>query len=94
MWKDKTKQAEYNRQRYEKTRTWINELKSVPCADCGQTYPPYVMDFDHCRGVKLFNISQIGVGRMKGRAIIEAELAKCDVVCSNCHRIRTHSRLS
>ena len=64
--------------------------KSRPCADCGVTYPPYVMDFDHVRGNKL---REIGV--MRGTVstqVLLAEIAKCEVVCSNCHRIRTHRR--
>lgn len=57
--------------------------------DCGDSYPPYVMDFDHVRGVKTRN-----VGNMRTCSIetIQREIAKCDVVCSNCHRERTHSR--
>lgn len=71
-------------------RTIVNQAKATPCTDCGLTYPPYVMDFDHVRGRKLGEI-----GRMKGKvttATLRAEIAKCDVVCSNCHRIRTHRR--
>ena len=64
--------------------------KSRPCVDCGVTYPPYVMDFDHVRGEKL---KEIGVmrGTVSTRVLL-AEIAKCEVVCSNCHRIRTHRR--
>ncbi|AJD82175.1 HNH endonuclease [Mycobacterium phage Cosmo] len=49
------------------------------------------MDFDHVRGVKEFNI---GSYRTKSYSLqrIRDEIAKCDVVCSNCHRIRTHDR--
>jgi len=70
----------------------VDDLKRVPCADCRRKYPPYVMDFDHRDGEeKGENISlmrQQGVGMKR---ILE-EAAKCDVVCSNCHRIRTHER--
>lgn len=64
--------------------------KQRPCADCGVEYPHYVMDLDHRPGVeKEFEIS----GKYwKGRAAFLAELAKCDVVCANCHRVRTHTR--
>lgn len=73
-------------------RALLAELKAVPCADCGKTYPPYVMDFDHVRGKKLFAVTD-GYGKRKFplRKIL-AEIKKCDVVCANCHRIRTHSR--
>jgi hypothetical protein len=69
----------------------VAEAKSRPCADCGVRYPPYVMDFDHVKGQKLGNISRM-VGSTPSTAKILAEIAKCDVVCSNCHRERTFSR--
>lgn len=66
----------------------IREAKSAPCADCGQTYPYYVMDFDH-RDNKEFTL---GNYRSMGRKQILSEIAKCDVVCANCHRERTAAR--
>ncbi len=69
---------------------YVDNLKRKPCADCGQNFPSCVMDFDHVRGKKEFNIAT-GL-RFKGIQQILAEVAKCDVVCSNCHRIRTHGR--
>lgn len=70
-----------------KMRQFLNVQKSVPCADCGVQYPPYVMDFDHVRGVKKFDISKMISRKMV--SVLE-EIEKCDVVCSNCHRMRTH----
>jgi hypothetical protein len=69
-------------------RDLIIQSKSKPCADCGIKYPPYVMDFDHL-GDKLFNIpanTELSVSKLL------SEIAKCDVVCSNCHRQRTFQR--
>lgn len=67
-------------------------LKQRPCMDCGGTFPPYVMDFDHRDGSdKVNNISRL-ISRGNW-ARIEAEIAKCDLVCSNCHRIRSYARL-
>lgn len=68
----------------------IVERKSAPCADCGQKYPPYVMDFDHL-GDKDFNISYMRRHRMAFSKIV-AEMDKCEVVCANCHRMRTNER--
>lgn len=68
----------------------IRELKSLPCVDCGNCFPWYIMELDHARGEKKFNVTTSVVGM--GRKVIEAELAKCDVVCANCHKIRTYSR--
>ena len=70
-------------------RTKLQELKAVPCADCGVQYPPWVMEFDHVRGVKLFNVS--AAPAMSVDALL-AEAAKCEIVCSNCHQHRTRQR--
>lgn len=66
----------------------LREQKSKPCLDCGVSYPYYVMDFDHVRGEKLFNLSEVVNGAQSKKVILE-EIAKCEVVCANCHRIRT-----
>ena len=52
-----------------------------------------MMDFDHVRGEKLIDVSRLRSGR-PARARLDAELAKCEVVCANCHRRRTQMRLS
>jgi hypothetical protein len=69
----------------------IRDAKSRPCADCGQVYPPYVMDFDHVRGKKRFNIGLFRAGHTRPKEVL-AEIAKCDVVCANCHRERTYGK--
>lgn len=66
----------------------VNEVKAYPCQDCGQTYPHYVMDLDH-RSDKVRNISD-ALWWSTGRLI--TEIMKCDLVCANCHRERTHQR--
>ena len=66
----------------------VREAKSVPCMDCGGTFPYYVMDFDHREG-KSFTL---GKYREMGKQQILQEIEKCDVVCSNCHRVRTATR--
>ncbi len=71
-------------------RAKLAELKAGPCTDCGNSYPVVCMDFDHVRGEKLFNIGQAQHAPVDR---LEAELAKCELVCANCHRIRTQSRL-
>lgn len=70
----------------------INTAKSKPCADCGVEYPPYVMDFDHLDGeTKILGICEMRRHRMAFEKIT-AEIAKCEVVCANCHRERTNQR--
>ena len=73
----------------DKALSFVREAKSKPCMDCKESFPYYVMDFDH-RENKEFNIS--GQAGQISLARIKAEIAKCDVVCSNCHRKRTWSR--
>lgn len=48
------------------------------------------MDFDHVRGLKEGEISQLVY--TAGEERLRSELDKCDVVCANCHRIRTSTR--
>lgn len=68
-------------------RQWLDSLKTGPCVDCGGNFPPCVMDFDHVRGEKVANVSQM---IRWSRERVLAEVAKCDLVCANCHRVRTH----
>jgi hypothetical protein len=79
-----------NIRRRKMIKEFINAQKNQPCADCRVQYPPYVMDFDHVRGEKLFNVSA-APAIVPNLDKIREEIAKCDLVCSNCHRIRTYS---
>jgi hypothetical protein len=82
---------EHPEKRYRVRREFIDSMKrQTPCADCGNKFPPECMDFDHVRGDKVGGISSMFMAPM---AALEAELAKCEIVCANCHRIRTRKRL-
>lgn len=83
------KQNAYRRSNYMKRSAFINAHKVNPCLDCGVKYPPYVMQFDHTRGKKLFTI---GENRHRSEKQILEEIAKCDLVCANCHAERTYQR--
>ena len=77
---------------YQIKRKLIDSLKNKPCADCGILYPPYVMDFDHINGkIKLGNIGSM-ITRNLSLKNIKREINKCDLLCANCHRSRTHER--
>lgn len=70
-------------------RKFIVEYKDVPCMDCGEKYPHYVMDFDHRDPEKKnFNIAK-SVDDNVAWQKLKDEIAKCDIVCANCHRKRT-----
>jgi 5-methylcytosine-specific restriction endonuclease McrA len=80
-----------NELRRNAVRQIIREAKDRECADCGIRYPFYVMDFDHRRGLEnLFNIGRDALGGRCSLDGLRREIAKCDVVCANCHRLRTH----
>src|SRR5690349_20946122 len=83
------KVTEYNRAFLVKRRAALSRLKAVPCMDCGGNFPPVAMDFDHVRGEKEFSIA--ACAKFSWARLME-EIGKCDVVCANCHRIRTHNR--
>lgn len=73
----------------EKTE-FVRKVKNVPCTDCGVRYPFYIMEFDHREpSKKSFEVSRYANKTIE--AIIE-EIAKCDLLCANCHRERTHGK--
>jgi 5-methylcytosine-specific restriction endonuclease McrA len=86
-----------NRQRYIDTakrnkvrmREYVRSLKEKPCTDCSVQYPYYVMHFDHLHS-KEYDIATLVNYNNRGK--IESEIAKCEVVCANCHAQRTHQR--
>ena len=84
--------CEHNRIHYHyKKRAFLDNLKNFPCFDCGIKYPPYVMHFDHVPelGEKKSEISDMWSHKEE---TILAEVAKCQLVCSNCHAVRTYKR--
>lgn len=89
--KEKNRLLEKNRLSKKELRKKVIELKSgVPCVDCGICYPHYVMDFDHINDNKEFNVSDLIIYASWEK--IQKEINKCELVCSNCHRERTHKR--
>lgn len=68
---------------------YVKELKSkTPCKDCNKFYHWCQLDFDHLHN-KLFNVST--GARTLGLVKVKQEIEKCDIVCANCHRLRTHN---
>jgi hypothetical protein len=62
------------------------QIKKAPCVDCGGYFPAEAMDFDHVFGTKVSNVSSLRTGSWDR---VVKEIEKCDLVCANCHRIRT-----
>ena len=80
-----------NRQRT-RLKAILLAVKQQPCQDCGGVFHPWVMELDHREG----SIKLAAVGNLVGRGCTDerlcAEISKCDVVCANCHRMRTYHR--
>lgn len=88
----RAKTYKLNKLQFEKNREFINAFKKdKPCVDCGVTYHSCQMDFDHLGNKK------VGVAEMKAQHYstkrIQEEINKCELVCANCHRMRTYKRL-
>lgn len=92
MWRARSDQPYYLGPNRQALTDWVEGLKSVtPCVDCNTTFPPECMDFDHVVGDKVAGIAYM-ISRSYPRDSIVAEMAKCELVCANCHRIRTRRR--
>lgn len=86
------------RLRRARIREILRAAKDQPCIDCGVRLPAECMDLDHVRGDKKFNPSRATRGRaIDGPAgeinyvsieMLHEEIAKCEVRCPNCHRLR------
>jgi len=71
---------------------WLRSLKDgKPCADCGRSFPPEVMQWDHRPGFEKLVELSAAFGDWSREDIL-TEIAKCDLVCTNCHIIRTFTR--
>lgn len=85
----KTKEQVFRRKAFSRAITLIAREK--PCADCGRSLPPWMMELDHpptCE--KMDNVSRLA-GRCTNQTLI-AEIHKCTVVCNDCHKRRTRQR--
>ena len=78
-----------------RNKTWVHAQKAGrACLDCGGSFPAVCMDFDHIEGsAKVDSISRMMSTTVVSLKRLAEEVAKCDLVCSNCHRIRTYRRL-
>jgi hypothetical protein len=87
---NRDKMLAYTQERGHGFREWVDSMKAgKPCLDCSRTFPPYIMEYVHGRGEKRHNIGKMA--NHKPERVLE-EIAKCDLVCCACHRIRSHSR--
>jgi len=76
-------------ERARKIKIFLAEYKiKMGCKDCGYKKHHSALEFDHIKGKKQINIA---FAKSIGQA--KKEIEKCEIVCSNCHRIRTYNRL-
>lgn len=77
-----------NHRRMRENVAFLEQFKSRPCEDCGNIYPSKVMDMHHRESEdKEALISQLV--RKTTLPRLKRELEKCDLLCANCHRLRT-----
>lgn len=81
------KRAQHKRY-MDRKRAMVLAAKERPCVDCGIDWlPAAVMQMDHVRGEKEFLLSAATQGSVS-LPRLEAELAKCEPRCPNCHAMR------
>lgn len=93
---NKEKYFAKNRKNKTRQRARLKEIllsaKNRPCQDCGEKYHPWVMEFDHREEtIKINNVASMATRGCTDEKLL-AEIEKCDVVCANCHRMRTYYR--
>lgn len=81
-------QARKRELRLERTIYLLHYFESHPCRDCGEA-DPVVLEFDHL-GEKSFDVG-LAIAYRNWESILD-EIAKCEVVCANCHRRRISRR--
>lgn len=85
----KTEWTPRNKKPKSETLLLVAAAKDQSCFDCKNKFPTPCMDFDHIRGEKIFELSK---ARKYSYEVVRKEIAKCELVCANCHRIRTALR--
>ena len=88
---NKARRARGNERRAAANFQLLTEVKLASgCVDCGYKEHPAALDFDHLPGQEKYR----DISRMLNvaRSTLLAEIAKCEVVCANCHRIRSWER--
>ncbi len=79
-------------ERVQARRSALATMKmELGCIDCGYDEHPEALDFDHTSGIKVTHVSNC---RSIESALLEIHLGRCEVVCANCHRVRSASRRS
>jgi hypothetical protein len=85
----KARRQAQNERRQAAFMAWYTSLKAgKPCADCGGLFHPAAMHWDHLPGQEKKATLGYLAKRGNRRRVLE-EIAKCELVCANCHAVRT-----
>lgn len=81
------------KERRRRLHEWNNQIKSAtPCADCGRSFHPVAMAWDHLPGSE--KVTEVSNLVRAGKTLqARKEIAKCELVCANCHAVRSYQRL-
>lgn len=99
-YRDMTEKAKKDYHRLASYKTMQKRLEIVQsfrnergCEECGEKHPA-VLDLHHRDPTSKHPRLKVGSRAWRTMRVsdIEAELEKCDVLCSNCHRIRESER--
>ena len=90
--KNRERRVAQARVRHERLMEWYRRLKAeTPCADCGANFHPAAMQWDHLPGTeKLIEVSLLV--RRDSPRLLRREIEKCELVCANCHAVRSYER--
>lgn len=92
--KNKIRYRQAAKERNQAVKDYVRKVKNTtPCTDCRKQYPYYVMEFDHLRD-KEHSIADLTSQLHASLKRVKQEMAKCEVVCSNCHKARTWNRMA
>jgi hypothetical protein len=82
--------SQYHKRRYAIRKTTLIELMGGRCVDCSVAEPEDIFEFDHVLPPLRAKVTTLFCGASWERILEEA--ARCELVCANCHRIRTAAR--
>jgi hypothetical protein len=88
---NKQKENSRNKAVFNEIRDWYRNLKNNPCVDCGKIFHFSAMQYDHV-GEVTKNGSLANIVKSGNKNRILEEISKCELVCANCHAVRTWTR--
>jgi hypothetical protein len=87
----KNRHSVWRKERVAILRTNLVEyLKERSCVDCGIS-DIRILEFDHVRDTKILGVAEM-INRGNTWEKVLTEIAKCEIRCCNCHRIKTSER--